>query len=218
MGHPRCARPENPVERRHSNWQETAPYPLCVSLAPHWLGDARRTSLSPDTLPQQMTSDTPAAATLSPYPTGPFAGASARSPAGASQATESSRARNPTSILRRRSPLWADEGDTCDETASPSIMQKRQAMQTPPDGAAHSFATALLRSPMTIALGHLFELLHHADLVDVLTRLSNILNTSSGQNARTHTRTRVPLPRNPLLQLLCWKKSAKLCFVPSPAT
>jgi hypothetical protein len=46
-------------------------------------------------------------------------------------------------------------------------------------------AVALLRSPMTIALGHLFELLHHADLVDLLTRLSNFLNTSFGQNART---------------------------------
>jgi hypothetical protein len=38
-------------------------------------------------------------------------------------------------------------------------------MQTPPAGAAHRFATALLRSPMAIALGHLFELLHHADFV-----------------------------------------------------
>jgi hypothetical protein len=38
---------------------------------------------------------------------------------------------------------------------------------------------------MTIAFGHLFELLHHADLVDLLTRLSNVLNTSFGQNART---------------------------------
>jgi hypothetical protein len=65
-------------------------------------------------------------------------------------------------------------------------MKKRHAMQTPSPGAVHRFAAALLRSPMTIALGHLFELLHHADLVELLTRLSSILNTSLGQTARTH--------------------------------
>jgi hypothetical protein len=90
-------------------------------------------------------------------------------------------------------------------------MQKRKAMQTPPSGAVNRFAAALLRSPMTIALGHLFELLHHADLVDLLTRLSNILSTSTGQNDRTHalcaaateTLTTASVPEEERQTLLC---------------
>jgi hypothetical protein len=144
-----------------------------------------RRSLSPDSSPVATTPGTSTPASLSPSPSHTITDASARSAEGVSKVAKSSRAQNSTSALRRRSPLRADEGDTCDETDSPSIMQKRQAMQTPPAGAVNRFAAALLRSPMTIALGHLFELLHHADLVDLLTRLSNILNTSFGQNART---------------------------------
>lgn len=44
----------------------------------------------------------------------------------------------------------------------------------------------MLRSPITIALGHLFERLHNADVVDLLTRLRGVWDTSLESDARTN--------------------------------
>ena len=86
---------------------------------------------------------------------------------------------------RQRRPLRADGGDVCDETDSAAILNRRQTLQSPSPGATNRFAAALLRFPMTIALGHLFEFLHDADLVELVTRLGSILDTSLEQSART---------------------------------
>jgi hypothetical protein len=79
--------------------------------------------------------------------------------------------------LRRRSPLRADAGDTCEEADSPAIQGKRAALRSQPSQLPNRFANALLRSPLTLALADLLELLHDEELTKLLAQLSTALQT-----------------------------------------
>ena len=84
-----------------------------------------------------------------------------------------------------RKPLRADTGDTCDEDDSPHIARRRDTAQATlrrqqsAGRVSDRVVNALLRSPVTLQLDDLVELVTNVDQSDLLLRLADVLETKS---------------------------------------
>ena len=111
----------------------------------------------------------------------------AKPPASPAEATQAAKAAAPVTKLsnnnKQRGTLRADAGDVCGESDSAQIKERRQTAQSilrkqhSTGKVSERVVQALMRSPLTLQLVDLVELVTHQEQTDLLLRLAQVLES-----------------------------------------